>query len=89
MTRARSARPIWSAELGSVGAARMRSPARLVTQEQVLEHRPVESVAGLDRFGDGVHGRQLQHESHVAELEVGVHENDGLDRPLGPAPRPG
>ncbi len=53
-------------------------PGGWVGDEQVLEVPGVEAVDGVDRVDDGVLRRQLEHDGHVAELEVAVDQGDGL-----------
>ena len=53
-----------------------------MTYEQVLEQRRIETVDRTDRIDDRVLRRELEHHRNVAELEVGVDEDD---RPIGPS----
>ena len=83
MIRARSARPIRSAELGSVGAARTSSPLGSWRRSRFSSRVPSSRSPAWTASAMVWVGWQLQHEGHVAELEVGVDEDDGLDGPLG------
>src|SRR5438067_613904 len=51
--------------------------ARLVLDQQVLEQLGVEALNGSHGVDDRVLGRELHHHGHVAELEVGIDQNDG------------
>ena len=54
-----------------------------MAKQEILEQGPVEAFAGGGSLGDGVDRGQLQHEGDIAELEVGIDQNDRLDRPFG------
>ena len=51
--------------------------AAFVAHEQALEELGVEPVDVRDGVDDRVLRRQLEHDGHVAELQVGVDQHDG------------
>ncbi len=52
-------------------------PAPLVADEEALEQRPVEPVAGRDGVDHRVHRLEAEHDGDVAELQVEVEHGDG------------
>ncbi len=64
-------------ERGLDGCRQHQQPALIVAHEQALEQLGVEPVDVGDRVDDRVLRRHLEHDGHIAELEVGVDEHDG------------
>ena len=63
-------------ERGLDGCRQDQQPALVVAHEQALEQLGVEPVDVGDGVDDRVLWRHLEHDGHVAELEVGVDEDD-------------
>ena len=79
----------WSAKAGSVGAGSTSRPLRSWVTSRLRRSWASRRCERRDGVDDRVLGRQLEHDGDVAELQVGVDEDDGLLAALGQHARPG